>query len=135
MEGALLSARRGPYPMPNPMPDPPSQLVKVRAAGINPVDYKLPGIPLVGRQVRGKPVGLDFSGTATAYALRKSGAVGFCHADGAELGWIPDGAFDHAVSFGALYHLWINGTGAPARHRLADHPAPCNVLGYPQDPV
>ncbi|KAI9015342.1 putative zinc-binding oxidoreductase [Hyaloraphidium curvatum] len=49
-------------------PDPPSPppagrlLVRVAAAGINPVDYKLASMPLVGWFRKGSIAGLDFSG-------------------------------------------------------------------------
>lgn len=37
-------------------------VIKVLAAGINPVDYKLPSIPVAGRFVQGKGAGLDVCG-------------------------------------------------------------------------
>lgn len=37
-------------------------LIHVRAASINPVDYKLGQLPVVGRFLQGRAVGLDFSG-------------------------------------------------------------------------
>jgi NADPH:quinone reductase-like Zn-dependent oxidoreductase len=48
--------------VPVPAPGPKQVLVRVHAAGINPVDYKLPTLPIVGWLLRGKGVGLDFSG-------------------------------------------------------------------------
>jgi NADPH:quinone reductase-like Zn-dependent oxidoreductase len=38
-------------------------LVRVAAAAINPIDYKLGTMPVVGWMLRGKGVGMDFSGT------------------------------------------------------------------------
>lgn len=47
---------------PIPTPGPKQLLVRVHAAGINPVDYKLPTLPIIGRLLRGRGAGLDFSG-------------------------------------------------------------------------
>ena len=41
-------------------------LVKVKAFGLNPVDYKIPGIPLVSMGINGKVVGQDFAGIIEA---------------------------------------------------------------------
>lgn len=48
---------------PKPVLEKPDEvLVKVKAAAINPVDYKLPMF-----MVGGKPIGLDFSGVVRSY--------------------------------------------------------------------
>lgn len=49
-------------------------------------------------------VGLDIEAGAVAWAQMHSAGV-FCHADGRRLGWIPDGEFDHVISYAALYHM------------------------------
>jgi len=54
--------------LPRPAPGRGQVLVQVRAAAINPVDYKLPGIPIIGGRLQGKPIGLDFAGVVTAIA-------------------------------------------------------------------
>ena len=51
---------------PVPKPGASQVLVRVAAAGINPVDYKLGAMPVVGWLLRGKGVGLDVSGTVEA---------------------------------------------------------------------
>jgi NADPH:quinone reductase-like Zn-dependent oxidoreductase len=53
-----------------PVPTPTATQVRVRvhAASINPVDYKLPGFPILGWLLRGKGVGLDFSGVVDSCA-------------------------------------------------------------------
>jgi NADPH:quinone reductase-like Zn-dependent oxidoreductase len=48
--------------VPVPPPGPKQVLVRVHSAGINPVDYKLPTFPVISWLLRGKGVGLDFSG-------------------------------------------------------------------------
>jgi len=40
--------------------------VSVRAVALNPADYKLRNIPIVGSKFEGKPVGLDVSGVVTS---------------------------------------------------------------------
>lgn len=49
-------------PVPVPSASPARLLVRVKAASLNPVDYKLGSMPLIGRFKRGGGVGLDFSG-------------------------------------------------------------------------
>mmetsp|Transcript_177507 Transcript_177507/g.569307 ORF Transcript_177507/g.569307 Transcript_177507/m.569307 type:complete len:315 (-) Transcript_177507:159-1103(-) len=63
-EGGLVE--RGDVPKPEVGPG--QVLVRVRAAAVNPVDYKLPGMPIVGRSVQGRPVGLDVAGIVEAVA-------------------------------------------------------------------
>jgi len=43
-----------------------SVLVRVRAAAANPVDYKLPTVPVIKRSTYGRPVGLDLAGVVEA---------------------------------------------------------------------
>jgi NADPH:quinone reductase-like Zn-dependent oxidoreductase len=54
------------YAVPNAAPG--SLLIRVRASAINPVDYKLPKLPLVGRFLQGKPSGQDFAGEVVVAA-------------------------------------------------------------------
>lgn len=54
-----MSMREG---VPVPAPTAKQLLVRVHAASVNPVDYKLPTLPLMGWILKGKGVGLDFSG-------------------------------------------------------------------------
>ena len=51
---------------PVPKPGATQVLVRVAAAAINPIDYKLGSMPVVGWLLRGRGVGLDFSGTVEA---------------------------------------------------------------------
>ncbi|EER01757.1 alcohol dehydrogenase, putative [Perkinsus marinus ATCC 50983] len=60
--------------------------VKVIAASINPVDYKLPHVPFVSRQIKGRPVGIDFAGRVTIGSGQfKEGDVVFGKAVGGSL--------------------------------------------------
>jgi len=54
--------------LPKPSPAAGQVLIKVRAAAVNPVDFKLPSIPIVGGQIQGTPVGLDLAGVVAAVA-------------------------------------------------------------------
>lgn len=69
------------WPLPKNAKNLPSgtTLVKVSHATLNPVDYKVPELPVVGRLVFGKGVpGLDFAGTvveSTSSALKQGQAV------------------------------------------------------------
>lgn len=49
-------------------------------------------------------VGLDVEGKAVQWAQQHSAGI-FCHADGRNLEWLPAEAFDHVISYAALYHL------------------------------
>jgi len=49
-------------------------------------------------------LGLDIMGAAVAWAHQHS-AGSFCHADGRDLRWVPDGVFDYVISYAAIYHL------------------------------
>ncbi len=49
------------YPVPT-TPGRKQVLVRVHAAGLNPVDFKMPSVPVLGWMRRGKPIGYDFSG-------------------------------------------------------------------------
>lgn len=63
LESALNLSQNAPLP---PLPlAPGTYLIRVHSASLNPVDYKLPELPLVGRLAIPKPAtpGLDFSGT------------------------------------------------------------------------
>ena len=63
LESALTLTSTAPLP---PLPlAPGTYLIRVHSASLNPVDYKLPELPLVGRLAIPKPAtpGLDFSGT------------------------------------------------------------------------
>lgn len=63
LESALTLTSNAPLP---PLPlSPGTYLIRVHSASLNPVDYKLPELPLVGRLAIPKPAtpGLDFSGT------------------------------------------------------------------------
>jgi len=46
-------------------------LVKNKAAAINPIDYKLPSIPVVGWRLNGQPVSQDFSGVVVESKSKK----------------------------------------------------------------
>jgi len=46
-------------------------LVRVQACALNPIDYKKPGIPILGWGLSGKPVAQDFSGTVLESASTK----------------------------------------------------------------
>jgi len=58
----LPSSMRFSNEVPKPSCGPNSLLIRVKAAAINPVDYKIPKIPILGHIKNGKPVGIDFSG-------------------------------------------------------------------------
>ena len=64
--------------VPVPKPGASQVLVRVAAAAINPVDFKLGAMPVVDWLLRGKGVGLDFSGTVEAAG---AGATGFAKGD------------------------------------------------------
>lgn len=49
-------------------------------------------------------LGIDIMGAAVAWA-REHSAGAFCHADGRDLRWVPDGLFDYVISYAAIYHL------------------------------
>lgn len=49
-------------------------------------------------------VGLDVEGGAVEWARQHSAGV-FCQADGRRLDWLPNGVFDHVISYAALYHM------------------------------
>lgn len=49
-------------------------------------------------------LGIDIEGNAVGWAQDHSAGI-FCHVDGRNLRWIPDGIFDHVISYAALYHL------------------------------
>lgn len=49
-------------------------------------------------------LGVDVEGDAVAWA-RDHSVGAFCHADGRDLTWIPDGIFDKVISYAAIYHL------------------------------
>jgi NADPH:quinone reductase-like Zn-dependent oxidoreductase len=66
--------------VPVPKPSASQVLVRVAAAAINPVDYKLGSMPVVGWFLRGKGVGLDFSGTVEAAGSAAAGK-GFAPGD------------------------------------------------------
>ena len=82
---AVLYDSSGPHSMrlapaaPVPSPGPAQLLVRVSAASINPVDYKLPKLPIVGWLLKGKGVGLDFAGTVEAVGASAPG--GFAPGD------------------------------------------------------
>lgn len=48
------------------VPPPGQVLVKVRAVSLNPLDYKIPKLPGINRQVKGKPMGEDFAGVVVS---------------------------------------------------------------------
>lgn len=49
-------------------------------------------------------MGVELVDSAVTWAQTHS--IGkFCQADGRDLRWIPDGMFDHVISFAAIYHL------------------------------
>jgi len=52
-------------------------------------------------------LGLDVEAGAVDWA-RSHSAGKFCHADGRDLKWIPDGMFDFVISYAALYHLSVD---------------------------
>jgi len=49
-------------------------------------------------------IGVDIQAAAVSWAQVHS-AGRFCHADGRDLRWVPDGMFDFAISYAAIYHL------------------------------
>lgn len=49
-------------------------------------------------------LGVEAIGAAVQWANKHSLGT-FCRADGRTLDWIPNQAFDHVISYGALYHL------------------------------
>ena len=52
-------------------------------------------------------VGIDVSNLTIAYARANTSSKNMhCVADGTQLGWIPDNYFDHAISFGSIYHVY-----------------------------
>eukprot|EP00906_Rhabdomonas_costata_P028608 RCo040490 len=51
-------------------------------------------------------IGIDLSHVAAAFAQAHLNHSKVCSGDGSALPWIPDGAVDHVVSFGSLYHLY-----------------------------
>ena len=57
--------------------------------------------------------GIDLVDTAVRHANAADGTSCFCHTDGSRLQWLPSQAFDHVISFGAFYHLFMNGTQHP----------------------
>eukprot|EP00906_Rhabdomonas_costata_P014496 RCo020836 len=54
-------------------------------------------------------LGIDISSIAVNHAnnvsLARSGLLRFCAGDGTNLTWIPTATFQHALSYGAIYHL------------------------------
>lgn len=48
--------------------------------------------------------GVDVEGAAVAWA-REHSVGSFCHADGRDLTWVPNGMFDKVISYAAIYHL------------------------------
>jgi NADPH:quinone reductase-like Zn-dependent oxidoreductase len=107
---ALLYSSLPPHSMsfsdiPVPSASPGKLLIKVHAAAINPVDYKLASMPVVGWFKRGSGVGLDFSGTVEA---------------------VPK---DHSGPFKLGDEVYGNSTGTLAEYCLAD---PGEISGKPK---
>lgn len=62
--------------LPAPKPNANALLIRVKAAAINPVDYKKPHIPVMGWMARGKPGMMHVVGSAcicTSLCVRVSG--------------------------------------------------------------
>jgi ubiquinone/menaquinone biosynthesis C-methylase UbiE len=56
---------------------------------------------------KAKGLGIDVSNKTIAYATANTTAVNHhCVADGTKLEWLPTNFFDHAYSFGSIYHVY-----------------------------
>lgn len=52
-------------------------------------------------------VGIDVSNRTIAYATANTTKDNlYCVADGTKLEWLPTSSFDHAISFGSIYHVY-----------------------------
>ncbi|CUI14842.1 methyltransferase, putative [Bodo saltans] len=59
------------------------------------------------RMFGAKGLGVDVSNLTIAYAVENTTKVNrHCVADGSRLEWIPSNFFDHAYSFGSIYHVY-----------------------------
>jgi alkaline phosphatase D len=75
--------------VPVPVPGATQVLVRVHAAALNPVDYKLPTFPVMGWVLGGKAVGFDFAGKVVATG-DKAAALAGKHVFGACQGAIAE---------------------------------------------
>lgn len=63
------------------------------------------------RMFGARGLGVDVSNLTIAYAVENTTKVNrHCVADGSRLEWIPSNFFDHAYSFGSIYHVYNKST-------------------------
>eukprot|EP00429_Kryptoperidinium_foliaceum_P075863 CAMPEP_0176214008 /NCGR_PEP_ID=MMETSP0121_2-20121125/15950_1 /TAXON_ID=160619 /ORGANISM="Kryptoperidinium foliaceum, Strain CCMP 1326" /LENGTH=320 /DNA_ID=CAMNT_0017553083 /DNA_START=112 /DNA_END=1074 /DNA_ORIENTATION=+ len=124
-------------------------LVRVRAAAVNPVDYKLPKVPVVKRSTYGRPVGLDLAGVVEAvgpgvelrpgdevYGNSTAGTIAdFCVAEAAKVAPKPGKlSFEEAaalptVGLTSLQALDRVGAGEGKRVLIIGGSGGCGALG------